>query len=344
MPIVLEPVAAPPLGVDTSTALGLVNELGMRMGDFAYGSVTDISADTTYIQDRTRPEPDNLFTQGWLSYRAVVSGPSNDGLERRITGYDGTINTGRFLLGNGQPGSGLVLPAQPGDLYYVHLRWSKRRKLAALNRAIHRLPQGFWTRIEDTSITTADRIWTYPVPTSIQNLWEVHIQTSLNMSGPGDLAQGRDGRGFPFQRMSGWSVRTDVDPGGLVARTLQLGDLAPWPRVLRLVGSGVQRPLVADTDLVSVGQDDYDQRLQEYLLSYAAAYLWMESADGAPVDTASRSQEMIKLSMQLAAELRNDLVMPPPPLEIDSPATVGRMGWGDNPQWFAALHTPGPPR
>src|SRR5262245_34647516 len=348
MPLVLEPVAPsppPPPIFAGATAGDLLAELGMRMGDYASGPVGVLSTDTSYLQDGTRVEPDNLFKQGWLSYTPAPSSlaSANFGFEVRITGYDGTINVGRFLLGNGSSGSGLAVPAQPGDQYSVHMRWSRRRKLAAINRAIRRLPQGFWRRIEDTSILTADRIWTYTLPTGLIHLQEVQVQTSLNLSGPGILAIGTSGQGFPFYRVTGWSVRTDVSTAGVVSRVLQLGDLLPWPRVLRLIGTGIQAVLQNDTDVASVGQDDYDQRLYEYLLSYAQSYLWLEGADGAPVDQAARSVEMVKLSMQVAAELRNDLVMPYPSIETDNPDAVARHGWGDNPYYFAALHTPGPP-
>src|SRR5215471_10363505 len=99
MPIVLDPIWLPSAAVVTGSTLGqLLQELGQRMGDYASGSVTALAADTTYLDDVTRTEPDNTFAQGWLTYTGSIATP-NAGLERRITGYDGTINVGRFLLG-----------------------------------------------------------------------------------------------------------------------------------------------------------------------------------------------------------------------------------------------------
>lgn len=342
MPIILDSQLLPGADPTGSTAGGLVRELGMRMEDYAEGIVSTLSTDTNYLDDNTRIEPSDVFRAGWLSYTASPTSIAinNNTIERRITGYDGELNRGRFLIGNGALGAGLLVPAQVGDTYRVHMRWSKRRKLAAINRAIRRLPQNFWRRIEDTAIQTLDRTWTYPLPAGMTNLFEVWIQSSTNLSGPGPLGQGQDGRGFPFERLYGWSIRSSVDTSGLATRVLQLADLPPFPRVLRLIGTGTQPVLLNDTDIIAVGQDDYDQRLQEYLLSYANAYLWLEGADGAPVDQAQRSTELVKLNMQVAAELRNDLVMPPPALEFESPATVGRRGLGDNAYYLAALHTP----
>lgn len=342
MPIVLQPIWLPPGGVGGgSTAGQLLQELGQRMGDYAAGSVSALSTDTTYLDDNTRTEPDWSFNFGWLTYTGTAAAP-NTGLERRITAYDGSVNVGRFLLGNGNAGSGLAVPAQVGDTYAVHVRFSRRRKLGAINRAIRRLPQGFWRRIEDTSIQTTPNTWTYTLPIGLVKPLEVYVQASLNMSGSDMLGTGIAGQGFPYNRVEGWTIRTNVDLAGVVTRVLQFDRVPPWPRYLRIVGEGIQSVLTNDSDVVSVGQDDYDQRLAEYLLSYAAGYLWMEGADGAPFDQASRNVDMVKLSMQLAAELRNDLVMPPPPLEINSPATVSRPIGGDNAFYFAALSTPGP--
>ena len=345
MPIVLDPVWLPvgPVGGLGSTLGQMLEELGQRMGDYAAGSVSTIALDTTYLDDVTRPEPDNSFLFGWLTYTGQAAA-ANTGREVRITAYDGTVNVGRFLLGNGQPGAGLLAPALPGDTYSVNMRWSRRRKVGAINRGIRRLPQSFWRRIEDTSITTAANTWTYALPPGMTRVFEVWVQASLNMSGPGPLAIGAAGQGFPFNRLIGWGQRDSVNPDGSVSHVIQLDAIPPWPRVLRLVGQGIQPVISSDSDIIAVGQDDYDQRLFEYLLTYAQAYLWLEGADGAPVDQAARSVEMVKLSMQVAAEMRNDLVMPPPPLEIDSPYTVvSGKGWGDNPFYMSANWTPNPP-
>jgi hypothetical protein len=41
--------------------------------------------------------------------------------------------------------------------------------------------------------------------------------------------------------------------------------------------------------------------------------------------------------------MRNDLIMPAPPLEAETPyTTTSGRGWGDNPRWFAANWTPNP--
>jgi len=344
MPIILEaPIWLPPApGVGGTTAGQLLQELGMRMGDYAAGMVSSDASDPSYLDDTTRTEPDDVFRQGWLTYLGPMSAQSV-GVECRITGYDGTINVGRFLLGNGNPNAGLASPAKQGDTYAVNMRWSRRRKLAALNRAIRRLPQNFWRRIEDTSITTTSNTWTYALPPGMVKLFEVWVQASTNMSGPGALAAGSAGQGFPFNRLSGWFVRDNVNPDGTVTHTLQMDAVPPWPRALRLVGQGIQPLLGSDADVVAVGQDDYDQRLGEYLMTYAQAYLWLEGADGAPIDQASRNVDMYKLLVQTATEMRNDLIMPGPSLEIEAPLTVpyGR-GWGDQPQWMSANWTPNP--
>jgi hypothetical protein len=313
------------------------------MGDYAAGMVSSTASDGTYLDDNTRPEPDDVFRTGWLTYLGPTA-QQNIGIETRITGYDGTVNVGRFLLGNTNPNAGLAAPAAQGDSYAVNMRWPRRRKLAALNRGIRRLPQNFWRRIEDTSITTTYNTWTYLLPPGMTRLFEVYVQASLNLSGAGPLAQGQDGRGFPFNRLTGWTVRENVNPDGTITHVLQLDAVPPWPRVLRLIGQGIQSLLQSDADIVAVGQDDYDLRLGEYLMTYAQAYLWLEGADGAPVDQAGRNTDMFKLLMQAAQEQRNDLVMPPPPLEIDTPETVpSRTGWGSNPFYMSANWTP-PPR
>ncbi len=68
-------------------------------------------------------------------------GAEHTGLERRITSYDGALLGEIGLLGNGAPGSGLAAVAQVGNAYEIHLRWSRRSKLAALKQAIRRLPR-----------------------------------------------------------------------------------------------------------------------------------------------------------------------------------------------------------
>jgi hypothetical protein len=346
MPIILEPPTIfyqplPPGAVGGGSTLAqLLQELGERMGDYAAGVASDTSVDLTFLQDSARVEPDNTFLFGWLSYTGTKQA-QNTGLERRITGYDGSLNVGRFLLGNGANNSGLIQPALAGDGYEVHMRWSRRRKTAAINRAIRRLPQNFWRRVVDTSVETTPNTWRYLLPPGMTRVFEIWVQASINMSGPGPLGQGEAGTGFPYNRLVGWYQEDGVAPDGSVYHAIQMDAIPPFPRYLRLVGQGVQTVLSEDADVVAAGQDDYDQRLVEYLLEYASAYLWLEGANGAPVDQSARSVDMVKLQMQLATEMRNDLVMPGPPIEIDTPITsVSGRGWGDHPFWMSANYTP----
>src|SRR4029077_20164705 len=153
----------PSPGGTASTTVTLLQELGARMGDYTDGTVSVLGTDLYHLTDATRIEPDNLFRMGWLTYTGITA-PTNTGLERRITSYDGTLNVGQIGIGNGAAGSGLAAVAQVGDSYELNMRWSRKMKLRAINQAIRRLPQDFWRRIEDSSITTATQTAAYTLP------------------------------------------------------------------------------------------------------------------------------------------------------------------------------------
>ncbi len=84
----------------------------------------------------------------------------------------------------------------------------------------------------------------------------------------------------------------------VVTRTLQFDAQLPPGRMLRIFGTGFQPIIVNDTEVVSVGQADYDQRLVELCAG-------LRRVSAAPVGrqrradrSGARSIEMVKLDMR----------------------------------------------
>lgn len=318
-----------------TTLVGLIQELGQRTQDYASGTLSGTHA-TTFVQDNTRWEQDNTFKNGYL---ALTSG-SQIGSERRITAYDGTTNVGRFTLAP-------ALGAAPStnDAYEVHMRWSRARKTAAINQAIHNLPTGFWRRTIDTSITTAQNTWAYALPPNVISVFVAEIQISLNMSGSGVFGQsGTGGFGFPYADAGAWNWRIleSIAPDGTPTRYIAFGVQPPWPRTLRLFAAINQSELKADSDTLGAGQDDYDQRLQEWILMRSQVGLLRETLFGVPTEEVTRYAGVIQQLEKDAAALEPFLVMPHPAQAVVIPGSgdgqyhataLGR-------EWLAAFSSP----
>ena len=327
MPIVL-PGGPSPAPSGATTAADLVRELAARLGDYAEGTLTNPTADTISVRDATRFEQSDVYKYGWLYYHGGAA-TSNIGRELRITAYDGieggTAQNGHFTFGGGT----LMVQGSVGDQYRVNLHWSRERKLGAINAAIRMLPITFWRRVEDTSIQTTMGTTLYPCPSSIQDVLGIEVLRTLDR--PGDSAG-----------MYGWTVRNAVAAGGSVVRTIAFKNAPPADSYLRIVGRGILAPFTQDSDVVTVGADDYDGRLVEYLLAVAIQRLWTWGANGALVKDAKRILELVQVARADAAELRPQLLMSHPPRRSITPWTRPTLGWRDREENFAILSTPGP--
>jgi hypothetical protein len=327
MPIVL-PGGESPAPSGATTAADLIRELASRMGDYAEGTLTHVTGDTISVRDATRFEQSNTYKYGWFYYHGGAA-TSNIGRELRITAYDGleggTAQVGHFTFGGGT----LLVQGSVGDQYQVNWHWSRERKLAALNAAIRMLPIFFWRRVEDLSTTTTTGTTLYPCPPAIQEVLGIEVLRERD-------EPGEDAAGY------GWSVRNAVQSGGSVTRTIAFRNAPPPDHFLRIVGKGILPPFSQASDVVTVGADDRDGQMVEYLLAVAIQRLWMWGANGAPVKDVKRILELVQVARNDANDLRPQLLMSHPPRRSITPWAAPTLGWRRNGDYLAAHSTPGP--
>lgn len=316
------------------TSVGdLIRELARtRCGDYANGSITTTGA-ATLLVDNTRYEAAGYFNNAWLYY-AGTQAASNTGLEKRILTYDGANTGGTFYFAGS-----LLTAGSVGDQYDIHTRWSHQDKLHAINRGIRALPNGFWRRVVDMSITTQQYQWAYTVPSSIQEIWGLEIQMSTIFSGSSMLSVGASGTGFPFADANylGWSVRQGADSSGGMQRVLQFAAQPPPGRILRIYGRGIMGTVGSDLAVLSVGSDDYDSRLVEFLLDKAQRYLWEQLAASGPATDVTRAMKMMTTSGEIDPQ---HLVMPFPSRDSLTPGMNGQyqLSPAERTSWMSVFH------
>ena len=327
MPIVL-PGGQSPAASGATTAGDLIRELASRVGDYAEGTLSGTTGSTLSVRDDNRFEQSDTFKYAWLYYYGGAAA-SNIGRELRITAYDGieggTAQNGTFTFGGGT----LLVQGSAGDQYRVNVHWSRERKLAALNAAIRMLPIAFWRRVEDTSLQTTAGTTLYTCPSTIQDVLGVEVLRSLDEPGVSGASYG-------------WTQRTGVGAGGSVTRQIAFRNAPPANYYLRIIGRGVLAPFTQDSDVVTVGADDFDGRLVEYLLAVAIQRLWTWGANGAPVKDAKRIVDLVQVARADANELRPQLVMSHPPRRSITPWAAPSQAWRQDADNLAAYATPGP--
>jgi hypothetical protein len=222
------------------TAQSLVRELGERIGDVVIstpqsgGALTlvDVSLGQYF------PQPLSQFN-GWVYCTQASPDAANRGLERRGQAWTPSSSLLQ-LYPPGFPGS-----VSAGE-YEIHMRFQRRRKIAALNSAISQLGLTWFRQIVDETLTTQTETWIY-YPDPLENWSNIYrIEIQINTS-PTQI-------GYPYADAEylNWRPRRWVDTLGKETWAIEFGILPPVNRQLRIFGEGFYPMLQNDTDLLAI--------------------------------------------------------------------------------------------
>src|SRR5215471_2488266 len=221
------------------TAIELIRELGERVGDIIV-STPSTSGTLTLVDNNLNqyfPQPINQFN-GWI-YGTDNVDPLNRKVERRAAQWVPNVSTLQ-LYPPGFPG-----PITVGQ-YEIHMRFPRKRKLAALNSAVAQLGLTWYRQIVDETITTQQSTWIY-YPDPLQNWSNIYrIEIQINTS--------ETQIGYPFAAAEylNWRPRRWVDTLGKETWAIEFGILPPIDRNLRIFGEGFYPTLVNDNDVLAI--------------------------------------------------------------------------------------------
>jgi len=292
------------------TAQTLVRELGERLGDFVLSTPSGGGTSTLVDPSLTQyfPQVLNQFN-GWVYCTQSSPDAQNQGLERR--GQQWTPSTSTLQLY--APGFPQAVSA---GQYEVNMRFSRRRKMAALNSAISQLGLTWFRKIVDEKLITQPETWIYyPDPTeNWANIYRIEIQ--INTS-PTQV-------GYPYADAEylNWRPRRWVDQIGKETWAIEFGILPPVNRALRVFGEGFYPQISGDTDLLAIA-GKWEGGALEWIYDWAEFRLNDSLSNRQPTGEAEkiRQQALDRLERQ-----KNDILVNAPSHE---PARIVTPGHGD---------------
>lgn len=292
------------------TAKTLVRELGERLGDLVIS--TPQGGGTTTLMDPALvqyfPQVLNQFN-GWVYCTESSADAGNRGVERRGAQWNPSGN----LLQLYPPG----FPAAIGNgEYEIHMRFPRRRKVAALNSAIGQLGLTWFRKIVDETIFTENQTWIY-YPDPLQNWANIYrIEIQINTS-PTQI-------GYPFADAEylNWRPRRWVDAMGKETWAIEFGILPPVRRQLRVFGEGFYPTLVHDDDILAIA-GKWEGGALEWIYDWSEFRLNDSLSNRQPTGEAERirQQALDRLERQ-----KNDILVNAPSHE---PARIVTPGHGD---------------
>ena len=291
-------------------AINLVRELGARLGDTVL-STPSASGTATLIDPSLVQYFPQTLTQfnGWVYGTETVPNAQNRGLERR--GQQWTPSTGTLQL---------YTPGFPQSItsgeYEIHMRFPRRRKIAALNSAVGQLGLTWFRQIVDQTLLTQSQTWIYfPDPTeNWSNIYRIEIQ--INTS-PVQV-------GYPFADAEylNWRPRRWVDSLGKETWAIEFGILPPINRKLRIFGEGFYPQMVHETDVLAIA-GKWEGGALEWIYDWAEFRLNDSLSNRQPTGEAERirQQAMDRLERQ-----KNDILVNAP---SHQPGRIVTPGHGD---------------
>ena len=292
------------------TALNLVRELGERIGDIII-STPQSGGNLTLVDvhlGQYFPQPLNQFN-GWVYCTQASPDLANRGQERRGQ--------------NWQPSNSLLQLYPPGfpssisaGEYEIHMRFQRRRKIAALNSAISQLGLTWFRQIVDETLITQQSTWIY-YPDPMQNWANIYrIEIEINLA-PGQI-------GYPYADAEylNWRPRRWVDNLGKETWAIEFGILPPINRKLRVFGEGFYPNLQHDADILAIA-GKWEGGALEWIYDWAEFRLNDSLANRQPTGEAERirQQAMDRLERQ-----KNDILTSAP---SHLPGRIVTPGHGD---------------
>lgn len=311
------------------TAQTLVRELAQRMGEFALATAAASGGSATKLVDQGLrvhlPHNVDINLNVWV-YGAANADTANRGVERRAKSWN--YDTATLTL----HGPGMPAAMTTGD-YELHWRFSRARKLAALNDALGELGMHWYRPILDESLTTADNTWRYTLPSTIN--WQGVQQVLIQISTDNSLV------GYPYQDATPWdpAIEASVAANGTTTWYLRFGAKPPSGRTLRILGAASYTDLVADTDVVPL-RNDWAQRALAWLYKWAQHLLVSWEIGAQP---AAQTERLLAWNQYILLEARDELMRNAPEapnarLIVPGVGTGTRKGgMGNDPRWIGAL-------
>jgi hypothetical protein len=212
--------------VNAPTAVELIRELSERLGDFVLTS-PEITSNMVQLVDPYLTQylgAQNMDdVNGWV-YGTLAADAGNVGIERRASSW----TAGTTTLNLYAPGFPSAI--QVGE-YEIHLRFPRRRKLAALNAGVALMGTSWYRPIYQRMLTTRDNTYRYALDPTIN--WQSFEAVEIQLTTDPTLV------GFPFESSEAYnpSLESDTDAGGVTTWYLQFGALPPAGRSIRILGT-----------------------------------------------------------------------------------------------------------
>jgi hypothetical protein len=280
--------------VNAPTAVELIRELSERLGDFVLTN-PEITSNMVQLVDPYLTQ--YLGTQnmddvnGWV-YGTLAADAGNVGIERRASSWTAGTTTLNLYA------PGFPSPIQVGE-YEIHLRFPRRRKLAALNAGVALMGTSWYRPIYQRMLTTRDNTYRYALDPTIN--WQSFEAVEIQLTTDPTLV------GFPFESSEAYnpSIEPDTDAGGVTTWYLQFGALPPSGRSIRILGTAGYDSLVADGDVLPL-PDDIGGKAVEWLYEYAEYRLFSWDMNRQPTGQLDRAAQQAQLHLQTSLQHLKD--------------------------------------
>lgn len=291
------------------TALDLIREIGERQQETIIVHPGASGQTSMSIPELVQwfPMDVNMFN-GWV-YASAPNTAQNQGVERRAQSW----------LAGGQTLT-LYPPGFPasvtGGEYEIHMRYPRKRIMAALNMAVGQLALTWYRKTVDETLQTKVNTWIY-YPSPLQNWSNIYrLEIQINTS-PEQV-------GYPFADADylNWRPRRWVDTTGNETWAIEFSILPPPGRQLRIFGESYFPQLVNDTDVLAIG-GKWEQMAYDWIMDYSEFRLQWWLSNKQPTGEADRIRQQ---AMDRLEEQKNFILQNAPAHE---PGRIVTPGHGD---------------
>lgn len=272
--------------MNAPTAVELLRELSERLGDFVLTAPDSTSSAVTLVDPYLTQYlgAQNMENVNAWVYGTLSADSGNVGIERRASSWTATTTT-LNLYSPGFPSA-----IQGGD-YEIHMRFARRRKLAALNAGIALMGGSWYRPIYQRVLTTRDNTYRYALDPTIN--WQSFQAVEVQLTTDPTLV------GFPYESSEAYnpSIEPETDSGGNTIWYLQFGALPPSGRSIRVLATAGYDQLVADGDVLPL-PNDIGGKAVEWLYEYSEYKLFSWDMNRQPTGQLDRAAQQAQLHLQ----------------------------------------------
>lgn len=272
--------------MNSPTAIEIIRELSERIGDFVLTNPESTSnaialVDPYLTQHLGAQNMDDV--NAWV-YGTLAADAGNVGVERRASSWTAASTTLNLYA------PGFPSPIQSGE-YEIHLRFARRRKLAAINSGIALMGGNWYRSVYARVLTTMDQTYRYALDPTIN--WQSFEAVEIQLTTDPTLV------GFPYESSEAYnpSIEPDTDVGGNTIWYLQFGALPPAGRNIRILATAGYDALVADGDVLPL-PDDIGGKALEWLYEYSEYKLFSWDMNRQPTGQLDRAAQQAQLHLQ----------------------------------------------